>query len=154
MGNSKPLGIEDESGFEFVKEMLNGDSTYAINFDRIQWDSKKGNYAIVEFLLCDEKQQFVTPYTSHPNKYFFKNKLKFTSLWEISQKLEADLYLINYAKKGTKHENEVLFMKVIIVNENNQTEPVKTENIRLTREKFSEYFRAFNKRGEKSNSIK
>ena len=30
--------------------------TYAINFDRIQWDSNYDGYIIVEFLLCDEKQ--------------------------------------------------------------------------------------------------
>jgi hypothetical protein len=34
--NSKPLGHDDESGFGFVKELLQGDSTFAINFDRLQ----------------------------------------------------------------------------------------------------------------------
>ena len=33
--HSKPLDTEDSSGFEFVKEMLAGDATYGINFDRI-----------------------------------------------------------------------------------------------------------------------
>ena len=69
---SKPLGYDDTSAFEFVKEILAGDPTYAINFDRIQWDSDYGGYVIVEFLLCDEKQfeRGITPYTSHPNRYF------------------------------------------------------------------------------------
>ena len=34
---SKPLEISDISGFEFSKEMLKGDPTFGINFDRIQY---------------------------------------------------------------------------------------------------------------------
>lgn len=97
---SKPLGIDDISAFEFVKEMLQGDPTYAINFDRIQWDSQLNQYIIFEFLLCDEKQM-VNPHTSHPNRYFHKNSQKFISLWNLAQKLNARLYLVNYAKIGT-----------------------------------------------------
>jgi len=95
---SKPLGIDDISGFEFVKEILHGDPTYAINFDRIQWDNKYNQYVIVEFLLCEEAQS-VSPFTSHPNRYFLKNKHKFISLWEMSKQFNARLYLVNYAKK-------------------------------------------------------
>jgi len=145
---SKPLGIDDISGFEFVKEILQGDPTYAINFDRIQWDSKYNQYVIVEFLLCEEAQS-VTPYTSHPNRYFLKNKQKFISLWEISQQFNARLYLVNYAKKGTKHEDEVLFMLVKDVNEKNISNFVTTEDYKMTRTQFSQRFRAMNKRGEK-----
>ena len=36
MMKSKALGHDDESGFKFAKEMLEGDVTAAINFDRIQ----------------------------------------------------------------------------------------------------------------------
>jgi len=43
---SKQLGIEDTSAFEFVKEILQGDPTYGINFDRIQWDSKEEQYVM------------------------------------------------------------------------------------------------------------
>lgn len=35
MSNSKPLGHDDSSGFNFAQEMLEGDITAAINFDRI-----------------------------------------------------------------------------------------------------------------------
>ena len=147
--NSKPLGIDDISGFEFVKEILHGDPTYAINFDRIQWDSRYNQYVIVEFLLCEEAQS-VTPYTSHPNRYFLKNKQKFISLWEISQQFNARLYLVNYAKKGTKHEDEVLFMLVKDVDEKNRENFVTTEDYKMTRAQFSQRFRAMNKRGRKS----
>ena len=151
-GLSKPLEIEDKSAFDFVKEMLRGDPTYGINFDRIQWDSAEGRYAIVEFLLCEEKQfsRGITPFTSHPNRYFQKNAQKFISLWTLAQKLEADLYLVNYSKKGTEHENEVLLMKVLNVNKN-ETLPVKTKDTPFTRDQFSQWFRELNLRGKYSN---
>jgi len=147
-GLSKPLAIEDKSAFDFVKEMLKGDPTYGINFDRIQWDSAKGRYAIIEFLLCDEAQfsRGITPFTSHPNRYFQKNAQKFVSLWALAQKLEADLYFVNYAKKGTEYENEVLLMEVLNVGKD-EAPPVRTKNTRFTRDQFSQWFRELNLRG-------
>jgi hypothetical protein len=145
---SKQLGIEDTSAFEFVKEMLQGDPTYGINFDRIQWDSSEQRYVIVEFLLCDEQQfsRGITPYTSHPNRYFQKNAQKFISLWKLAKKLEAKLYLVNYSKKGTTYENEVLLMKVLDV-DRNKIPPVKTRDTKFTRKEFSKWFRELNARG-------
>ena len=49
---SKPLGEGDESDYEFVVEMLDGDPTAAINFDRLQRDSTTGQHIIFEYLLC------------------------------------------------------------------------------------------------------
>ena len=148
-GKSKPLEMEDVSAFEFVKELLAGDETYAINFDRVQWDSKLKRYVIVEFLLCDEKQfkDNVTPITSHPNRYWHKNAMKFISLWELASKLGAKLYLVNYAKKGTQYENDILLMEVEYVDKN-KTPPIKTLNYGYaSREAFSKWFRELNKRG-------
>lgn len=147
---SKPLGIEDTSAFEFVKELLDGEPTYAINFDRIQWDTVKNCYVIVEFLLCDEKQftRGITPYTSHPNRYFKKNAQKFLSLWRLTQKLDAKLYLVNYAKAGTRHADEVLLMEVSSVDENDPEKPVKTRERRYTRQGFAKTFRELNRRGQ------
>lgn len=139
---SKSLGQDDSSGFEFAKEMLQGDVTYAINFDRIQKHPKYG-YIIFEYLRCHESQT-VTPYTSHPNRYFNKNKFKFISLFRVAKDLNATLYLVNYAKKGTPHENSIKLMKVINVDENNHTSPITTEDINTTRTKFSEWFRKLN----------
>jgi len=145
---SKPLEHEDISAFEFVKEMLSGDPTCAINFDRIQWDPVENAYIIFEFLLCDEKQfhRGISPYTSHPNRYFHKNSMKFISLWKLAKHIGAKLYLINYAKKGTEYEDEILFMEVEEINENAEP-PVKTKNERLTRAEFSKKFREINARG-------
>ena len=36
MAGSKELGHDDSSGFAFAQEMLDGDVTAAINFDRVQ----------------------------------------------------------------------------------------------------------------------
>lgn len=140
---SKSLGQDDSSGFEFAQEMLKGDATYAINFDRVQKHPQDG-YIIFEYLRCHESQT-VTPYTSHPNKYFFKNKFKFISLFQIAKDLGATLYLVNYAKKGTRYEDLIKVMKVINVDENNPIKPVETEDCNTTREEFSEWFRELNK---------
>lgn len=148
-GKSKPLGMEDVSAFEFVKELLEGDETYAINFDRIQWDSELNQYVIVEFLLCDEKQfkNNVTPITSHPNRYWHKNAMKFISLWELTTKLGAKLYLVNYSKKGTKYEDEILLMEVKYIDKDKDPHVKTLDYTYGSREAFSEWFRALNKRG-------
>jgi hypothetical protein len=145
---SKPLGTEDASAVEFVQEMLQGDPTYGINFDRVQWDSEEERYVIVEFLLCEERQfkRGVTPYSSHPNRYFNLNAQKFISLWKLAQELEAKLYLVNYSKSGTKYQDQVLLMEVLNVDKG-RTLPVETRDTRFTRKEFSEWFRALNSRG-------
>lgn len=140
---SKSLNQDDSSGFEFAQEMLQGDATYAINFDRVQKHPEQG-YIIFEYLRCHESQS-VTPHTSHPNRYFFKNKFKFISLFQIAKDLGATLYLVNYAKKGTKHEDLIKVMEVINVDENNYSSPVTTKEYYMTRAQFSEEFRRLNK---------
>ena len=136
---SKSLGIDDISGFDFAKEMLAGDSTAAVNFDRIQKHPKHG-YIIFEYLLCDEKQK-VTPYTSHPKNYWHKNSKKIISLFEVAKDLKATLFLVNYAKKGTKHENEILVIKVKDLDEHG----IKDEKItEYTRVGFQTFFRKLN----------
>lgn len=138
---SKALGHDDSSGFIFAQEMLKGDPTAAINFDRIQKHPKRG-YIIFEYLLCEEEQT-VTPYTSHPNRYWNKNSRKFISLWEIAKDLDATLFLVNYAKLGTKNENEIRIIVVEDIDKNKGI--IKEESIKTTREKFSEWFRKLNK---------
>lgn len=139
--NSKRLHHSDDSGFEFAKEMLGNDPTAAINFDRFMYSPELG-FIIMEFLLCEERQK-VTPYSSHPRKYWNKNKRKFLSLWRATLSLHGTLYLINYAKKGTMHENEVCVIHVLEMNESG----IQKENIRkFTRSEFSKWFRAQNKK--------
>lgn len=139
--NSKSLAHDDSSGFEFAQEMLQGDVTAAINFDRIQKHPKKG-YIIFEYLLCEEAQT-VTPYTSHPNRYWHKNSRKFIALWNIAQDLDATLILVNYAKKGTKNEDKV---KVMIVKDLDEKQGItKEKESKMTRKQFSDWFRKLNK---------
>ena len=97
--DSKKLGHYDESGFEFSRELLGDRPTGAINFDRLQKHPVYG-YIIFEYLLCEEGQT-VTPYQSHPNRYWHKNARKFLALWRVRNDLHGTLYLVNYAKKGT-----------------------------------------------------
>lgn len=140
MNMSKPLGKADDSGFEFVKEVLRGDATFAINFDRLQKHPTRG-YIIFEFLLCEENQA-VDPHSSHPNRYWKKNAQKFIALFRVACDLNAILYLVNYAKKGTKHEDKVT---VIRVEELDQKEGITKETyVNFTRDGFSEWFRNLN----------
>ena len=136
---SKPLGHADTSGFEFVKELLDGDPTAGINFDRLQRHPQKG-YIIFEWLLCEESQT-VTPFSSHPKRYWNKNKTKFISLWRVARDLNATLYLVNYAKAGTKAADEVLLIKVLDLNDSG----IQKEEIRkFTRADFQTWFRKLN----------
>jgi len=138
--SSKPLSGSDESGASFAKEMLEGDITAGINFDRLQKHPTQG-YIMFEYLLCDEKQT-VDPFTSHPNRYWDKNSRKFIALWEASQKLNAKLYLVNYAKKGTKNEDKILLIEVLKINDKGIIEETLTK---MTRNEFKAFFRKLNK---------
>ena len=145
MPKSKPLSHPDNSGFDFTKEILAGDSVSGINFDFLIFDPEAEKFNIFELLLCEESQS-VSPYSSHPNRYFHKNSKKFIGLWKAAKAMNADLFLVNYAKSGTKHQDEVLVMKVLDVKPSDFLCPVVTKNIKMTRLEFSERFRAFNAR--------
>lgn len=137
---SKPLGHDDESGFSFSQEMLGGDATAAVNFDRLQKHPVEG-YILFEYLLCDESQA-VTPYTSHPRNYWNKNKSKFLGLWRTAKSLDATLYLVNYAKAGTRHADKVLVIKVLGMDETGITHESAAK---ITRARFSSWFRKLNR---------
>lgn len=135
MAYSKKLGHDDTSGFEFVKRTLGNNVTAAVNFDRLQKDPDKG-YIIFEFLKCEE-EQCVSPYTSHPKRYWDKNASKFLSLWRAKQDFDATLYLVNYAEENTKYADEVLLIEVKDMDENGITEEVITKH---TFDSFSKWF--------------
>lgn len=138
---SKPLEKADESGFYFAQEMLSGDPTAGINFDRLQYHPKLG-YIIFEYLLCEEIQPHVTPHTSHPKFYWHKNKKKFLNLWKVAKHLNAKLCLVNYAKKGTIHEDKI---KIIYVKDMDE-EGIKSEKCtNMNRKEFQSKFRQLNK---------
>lgn len=145
MSFSKELQHSDDSGFYFAKEMLAGDHTAAVNFDRLMFSPETG-FIIMEFLLCEEWQSTsrgVTPYNSHPNRYWNRNKRKFLSLWKATLNLKGTLYLVNYARKGTKFEEQVLLIKVLGMNKDGIT---LEERRRFTRKEFSNWFREENKK--------
>jgi len=138
---SKSLNKSDVSGFDFAKEMLCNDPTAGINFDRIQVHPDRG-YIIFEYLLCEESQPYVTPFTSHPKRYWHKNSRKFLSLWKIVTDLNGTLYLVNYAKAGTSHDDEIL---VIEVHEMDSSGIKKETQTKYSRDDFSFWFRQLNK---------
>lgn len=137
--DSKKLGHYDECGFEFSKEMLGDMPTAAINFERLQKHPQYG-YIIFEYLLCEEKQK-VTPHTSHPNRYWDKNKRKFLALWRARNDFRATLYLINYAQKDTAAGNEVLVIEVQDMDENGIT---REQMWMMTRAEFAQWFQRLN----------
>lgn len=139
MSESKMLGHDDSSGFEFVKRALGSNVTAAINFDRLQKHPSKG-YIIFELLKCEE-DQWVTPYTSHPNKYWDKNSRKFLSLWRAKQDFNSSLFLVNYADAGTKYADQVLLIEVLDMDESGITSEKQT---RHTMASFSSWFIAVN----------
>lgn len=121
----------DDSAFAVSKACLANDVTYGFNLDKLIYNDKTKEVYLFELLLCDEAQS-VTPWTSHPNKYFRKNAMKFINLVKVADELKTSLYLINYAKPQTKAEKEILFMKVLSLNVNNSTAPLLTENKKIT----------------------
>lgn len=148
---SKPLKNSDESGFEFVKEMLDGDPTYGINFDRIQWDSEEENWVIIEYLRCHDKQfsRGITPHTSHPNRYFNKNARKFISLWILKCALNAKLYLVNYAKKSENLITDQIKLIEVLNIKIDGPNYVITVDQEMKREEFSKWLRDMNQRGKR-----
>ncbi|MDE7132062.1 MAG: hypothetical protein K2O65_09735 [Lachnospiraceae bacterium] len=141
---SKALGHDDESGFLFAKEMLAGDVTAAVNFDRLMRHPQQG-FIIMEYLLCEEEQMQkhnITPYTSHPNRYWDKNRRKFLSLWRAALDLRGTLYLVNYAKSGTEFEDQILLIKIKGMNEKGIFDQECTQ---FTRRNFQTWFRDLNR---------
>ena len=148
MAGSKELGHDDSSGFAFAQEMLDGDVTAAINFDRVQkyrGADGREQYMILEYLLCEEDQMekhHISPFRSHPNRYMHKNRAKFLALWAVARRMEAKLYLVNYAKAGTRYADEILLMQV----EDVTYDRVDTVDFQMSRRAFQVWFRYWNAR--------
>jgi len=138
---SKSLKHPDYSGTEFQIELANREPTFGINFDVLLKHPKYG-YVIIELLLCEESQLSVNPWTSHPSKYWNKNWRKFVKLWEVTQALHGTLLLVNYAKRGTKHEDKVKLIRVFEMDEKGIK---RQREVIYTRETFGKWYRNFNK---------
>lgn len=93
MVNSKILQKWDDWAKLLLIELLDWAKTWWFDLDSVY--CIKWKYFIIEFLKFESKYPGMTPFTSHPNRYWF-NKQKFISLWNITQKLNWRLFLINY----------------------------------------------------------
>lgn len=127
------------SNFEFSREMLEEDNSAAIKFDIIQHHPEKG-YMIFSYIPC-KTEKYITPYTSHPKRYWNYKKNELLNLWKIASDLKAVLYLVNYAKAGTEYADEVLLIEVQDMDDNGIT---KENQIKHTRSSFSKWFRQIN----------
>lgn len=128
---SKPIQKTDDSAKQLIIEALDGHQTGGFDLDSVYLI--KGTYYVLEFLKCDT----VRPFNSHPRRYWFKNKQKFLSLWDITTKLEGRLYLVNYEDSREQ-------FKVIRVLDMDETGILK-ENIKLWNfDEFKVWFQALN----------
>lgn len=130
---SKPIGKTDDDAKSLIIETLEGELTGGFDLDSIY--KIEGIYHVLEFLKCET----VRPNNSHPKRYWFKNSQKFISLWEITQKLEGVLYLINY------EESREQFKVIKVLNLNSEgivDEVIKKWNF----EEFKRWFKSLNTR--------
>jgi len=128
---SKPIQKTDDSAKQLIIEALEGQNTGGFDLDSVY--NVRGTYYVLEFLKCDT----VRPFNSHPRRYWFKNKQKFLSLWDITKKLEGRLYLVNY--EDSREQFKVI--RVLELNEHGiQREIVKLWNF----DQFKVWFKALN----------
>jgi hypothetical protein len=86
----------DDDVKSLIIEALNNNKTGGGDIDSL-FRLKEG-FVVIEFLRCVT----VRPFNSHPNRYWdyvpdkIGNKNKFIALWNIAQKTNSKLILINY----------------------------------------------------------
>lgn len=136
-GKSKPLSKGDDSAKELIIDCLKG--TYTGGFDLDSVYCVDGHYILFEYLKCDT----VRPFKSHPNRYWHKNKRKFISLWNICQKLEGTLILVNYEDSREQ-------FKVIKVLEISETKIEKEESWEWNYQQFKEWLVGLNNKALQS----
>lgn len=112
--SSKSISKWDDSAKLLVIQLLWWDKTWGFDLDSVY--CVNGHYYIIEFLKCESNIPWVTPFTSHPNRYRF-NKQKFISLRNITQRLKWTLYLINYEMINEKAWDRFKLMKVLSLDE-------------------------------------
>lgn len=122
--------------------MLCGYPSAAINFDCILYHPINGA-TIIELLQVspEAQEQGVTPYNSHPNRYWYKNKQKFISLWNYTVDANGILLCVNYAPAGSKCENMVGILRVFDADDNG----FKTRMTEWDRNTFSKWYIRYNK---------
>lgn len=134
---SKPIRKIDDDAKSLIIETLEGQQTGGFDLDSIY--KIGGIYYVLEFLKCET----VRPNNSHPRRYWFKNSQKFISLWEITQKLDGVLYLINYEESREQFK----IIKVLDLND----QGIVVEVIKKWKfEEFKRWFKSLNSRALES----
>lgn len=130
---SKPIGKVDDAAKQLIIEVLGGAITGGFDIDSIY--CIKDHYYVIEFLKCET----VRPFASHPNRYWFKNKQKFISLWNVTQRLKGTLYLVNY------EDSREQFM-LIEVHQITASGIPKETKTKMTFDEFKAWFKDINTR--------
>ena len=124
MAGSKILWKWDDGAKILLIELLNWAKTWWFDLDSVYCVNWK--YFVIEFLKFESKFPWMTPFTSHPNKYWF-NKQKFISLWDITQKLNWKLFLINYETTDEwKIWDRFKLMEVVSINKEKWLKTIDT----------------------------
>lgn len=141
-----PNGLcSKEEAFLFDTRMNNSKLSNSIDVDIILYDKTKNKYIFIELLRTGaEQKSYITPHTSHPNKYFyalsngnFGNRLKFILQNRFAKNANAEYICINYAKEGDRNDNLIKEMLITSVTEEfNIKEPVVSKNTCLTIDQF------------------
>lgn len=139
---SKELSKVDVTGEDLSRRALMGDPSFANNFDRIHFDNVENRWVIFEYSKCDQEQfdRGVTPWTSHPNRYWHKGSNKFRLLWKLAQELSAIFYIVNYTDPDCKFGDEIRIIRVEDVTEKGLFGPTKECSF----QEFSDWFRRKN----------
>ena len=144
---SKMIKKTDEASKQFIIFLLDRKETHGIDVDCV-YHTKDG-WLLIEFLKCDT----VDPYESHPNRYPFNWK-KFATLFELSNKLEGELWLVNYSKRAKWSDHiKIIYVKKVHYDKvkNASWESLshfipylKSDEERMTLDKFKERFKELN----------
>ena len=98
-------------------------------------------WVVFEFLRCVT----VRPFNSHPRRYWDKNKQKFISLWKLKERLDADLFLVNY------EDSREQFLKIEVLDLNSKG--IQDEKVeKMNKTEFFSYFREVNHRARVSTN--
>ncbi|MFC7215698.1 hypothetical protein ACFQO4_16620 [Saliphagus sp. GCM10025334] len=125
---SKPISDVDEEAKKLIIELMGDEPSGGFDVDSIYYINGRG-WVVMEFLKCDT----VRPFNSHPNRYWYKNKQKFLSLWRLATDLDGELILVNY-------ENSREQFKVIEIEELDEERIQEDTQRKMNKEQFREYF--------------
>lgn len=145
---SKIIRKTNEASKRFIMLLLDGCETHGIDIDSLYY-TKDDGWIIFEFLKCDT----VDPYESHPNRYPFNWK-KFATLFGLSEKLEGQLWLINYSdSKKWENHIKIIYVKKIHYDKVVSQEYLKryipyleTEEEKMTLDRFKDRFKELNEK--------